>query len=93
MANYAEYFAARDADLPKPKYNYGDRVFGRWNKVPFIGSVVREQNKNLLIQVDLPIKHKDNIHNILHISRLDVTLLKDYDTEETDRLQRKTTRG
>jgi hypothetical protein len=79
MANYAEYFAARDADLPKPKYNYGDRVFGRWNKVPFIASVIREEDKVVLVQTDLPLKHNEQIHTILKLSRTDVSLLKNYD--------------
>jgi hypothetical protein len=78
MANYAEYFAQRDADNPKPKFNYGDRVFGRWNKIPFIGSVIREQEKNVLIQLDLPIIRKQDIHNLLHIVRTDVKLLKEF---------------
>ena len=93
MASYAEYFAARDAGKPKPKYNRNDRVFGRWNKIPFIASVIREENKNVLVQLDLPIRHQDNIHNILLLSRLDVTLLKDYDIPEPKaaRVQRKTT--
>jgi len=79
MANYAEYFAARDADLPKPKYNYGDRVFGHWNKIPFIASVIREENKAVLVQTDLPIMYEEQIHNILKLSRADVKLLKNYD--------------
>lgn len=79
MANYAEYFAKRDEDKPKAKYNYGNRVFGRWNKVPFIGSVIREEDKVVLVQTDLPLKHNDQIHNILKVSQKDVTLLKNYD--------------
>ena len=79
MSSYAEYFERRASEQPKPKYQYGDRVFGRWNKIPFIGSVIREQDKNLLVQLDLPIKHNKDIHNILHIARMDVKLLKDYD--------------
>ena len=78
MANYAEYFAARDADNPKPKFNSGDRVFGRWNKIPFIGSVIREQEKDVLIQVDLPIIRNEDVHNILLIARMDVKLLKEF---------------
>lgn len=90
MANYAEYFAARDADKPKPKYNRNDRVFGHWNKIPFIGSVVREENKVVLVHTDLPVKHDDQLHYILKLSRTDVTLLKDYDTEDAPRVRRKT---
>jgi len=79
MANYAEYFAARDADKPKPKFNYGDRVFGHWNKIPFIGSVIREEDKVVLVQTDLPVKHEEQLHNILKLARMDVKLLKNYD--------------
>ena len=76
MANLTDYFARRDADLPKPKYHYGDRVFGRWNNVPFAGSVVREQNRQLLVLLDLPFKYEDQVHNIVRVSRNDVDLLK-----------------
>lgn len=79
MANYAEYFAARDADKPKPKYNYGDRVFGHWNRILFIASVIREEDKVVLVQTDLPVKHDEQLHNILKLARLDVKLLKNYD--------------
>jgi hypothetical protein len=75
VANYAEYFERKAAELPKPKFNSGDRVFGCWNKIPFIGSVVRNQNKTVLVHVDLPIKHNDNIHNVLHLAQMDVKLL------------------
>jgi hypothetical protein len=77
MANYAEYFAARDADLLKPKYNYGDRVFGHWNKIPFIAMVVREENKQVLVHTDLPIRFEEANHSILRLSRTHVTLLKE----------------
>ena len=79
MSSYAEYFERRASEQPKSKYQYGNRVFGRWNKIPFIGSVIREQDKNLLVHLDLPIKHNEVIHNILHITRNDVKLLKEYD--------------
>jgi hypothetical protein len=77
MANYAEYFAARDADLPKPKFVYGDRVFGHWNKIPFVASVIREENKVLLLQTDLPVRYEQTNYSILRLSRTDVKLLKE----------------
>jgi hypothetical protein len=76
MANYAEYFERKSAELPKPKFNSGDRVFGRWNKIPFIGSVVRNQDKIVLVHLDLPLKHNNVIHNVLRLAQMDVTLLK-----------------
>ena len=79
MANYAEYFAARDANNPKPRYVYGDRVFGHWNKIPFIASVIREEDKNVLVQTDLPVRHDGVNHNILKLARLDVKRLVSFD--------------
>jgi hypothetical protein len=65
MSSLTQYFERRDADLPKPKYNSGDRVFGHWNQIPFVGSVVREIAPLVMIQVDLPIKHDGTVHNII----------------------------
>lgn len=79
MPNYAEYFAKRDEDKAKPLYNSGNRVFGRWNRVPFIGSVIREEDQVVLVQTDLPLKHNDQLHNILKVAQKDVKLLKNYD--------------
>lgn len=78
MANYAEYFEARDPK-PNPKFVYGDRVFGRWNKIPFIGMIVREVEKEVLVHVDLPVKYDKQYNHILRLNRNDVKILKDYD--------------
>jgi len=75
MGNYTDYFERKHADLPKPKYASGDRVFGHWNSIPFIGTVIRNQNKTVLVHTDLPLKHNDNIHNVLHLAQMDVKLL------------------
>ena len=79
MASYAEHFAARDSNKPKPRYVYGDRVFGYWNKIPFVASVIREEDKNVLVQTDLPLGHNGAIHNILKLARLDVKRLVSFD--------------
>jgi hypothetical protein len=65
MSNLTQYFERRDADLPRPQYNSGDRVFGYWNRIPFIGSVVREIAPLVMVHVDLPVKHEDVVHNII----------------------------
>jgi hypothetical protein len=65
MSSLTQYFERRDADLTKPRYNSGDRVFGHWNKIPFVGSVVREIAPLVMIQVDLPVKYEGTIHNII----------------------------
>lgn len=65
MSSLTRYFERRDADLPRPRYNSGDRVFGYWNRIPFVGSVVREITPLAMIQVDLPIKYEGTVHNII----------------------------
>lgn len=76
MANYAEYFAARDANTPKSKFNSGDRVFGFWNKIPVAGSVIREVEREVMIHTDLPVKFETSYHTILTLPQRDVKLLK-----------------
>lgn len=65
MSSLTRYFERRDADLPRPRYNSGDRVFGHWNRIPFVGTVVREIAPLAMIQVDLPVKYEGTIHNII----------------------------
>lgn len=46
----------------KHKYDIGDRVFGKWNKIPFIGTVGNDRLINheigpeVTIHLDLPIR-------------------------------------
>ena len=79
MSSLTNYFNSRNADLPKPKYNSGDRVFGHWNKIPFIGSVIRELTPLVMVHVDLPIRYENNIHNIITPSLKDIKLLEIYE--------------
>jgi hypothetical protein len=58
MASLKEYFEKRDANKPKPKWVYGDRIFGYVGKVPVLGMVIREDYedpKQVLCHLDLPI--------------------------------------
>jgi hypothetical protein len=79
MSNLTDYFVRRDADLPQPQYNSGDRVFGHWNRIPFVGTVVREIAPLVMVHADLPIKHEDVVHNIITPQLKDIKLLKVYD--------------
>lgn len=69
----------------KPKYFIGDRVFGRWNGIPFIGSVGNdtvvnlEEGPRISVQVDLPIRFEDRTYSIIIVKHKDIKLLKDYD--------------
>jgi hypothetical protein len=81
MSNLKEYF---ERNAYKPKYFLGDRVFGKWNKIPFIGTVGNDRviserdGPEITIQLDLPIKLKDQIHNIVIVKHKDIKPLKEY---------------
>jgi hypothetical protein len=61
----------------KAKYNLGDRVSGKWNKIPFVGSVgndrvVSEAGPEVTIHLDLPILHNGKTHRILVVKHRDI---------------------
>jgi hypothetical protein len=75
---YAEYFADKNKDTPRPKFDLGTRVFGRFTGVPFIGTVVRAQEKRVLVHADLPVKVKQDIHNVMWVPTKDVKQLVEF---------------
>lgn len=81
MGNQTDYFNRIGY---KPKYFIGDRVFGKWNKIPFIGTVGNDRLINELegptitIQLDLPIKFNNTIHNIIIVTHKDIKKLIEY---------------
>jgi hypothetical protein len=64
MANYKEYFESK---AYKPTWGIGDRVFGRYGKIPFIGTVgndtliSEEEGPRVSVHLDLPIEKKSVI--------------------------------
>ena len=79
MASLAEYFKATRYT---GKYNIGDRVIGKWNKIPFVGTVGNDtlineiEGPRISVCLDLPIKYKDEIHRVIIVKHKDVTLFK-----------------
>jgi hypothetical protein len=75
MANQTDYFNQIGY---KPKYHLGDRVFGHWNKIPFIGSVGNDtviselEGPRITIHLDLPIKFQNKINNIVVVKHKDI---------------------
>jgi hypothetical protein len=75
MGNQTDYFEKIGY---RPKYFLGDRVFGHWNKIPFIGSVgndtvINEQEgPRITIHLDLPIKFQNKINNIVVVKHKDI---------------------
>ena len=80
MASLTDYFERIGY---KPKYFLGDRVFGHWNNIPFIGTVGNDtvidlSGPRISIHLDLPIKFEDKIHNIVIVKHKDIKRLVEY---------------
>jgi hypothetical protein len=80
MGTQTEYFERIGY---RPKYWIGDRVFGHWNKIPFIGTVgndtvIDNSGPRITIHLDLPIKFNDVIHNIIIVKHQDISKLKQF---------------
>ena len=84
MASLAEYF---ERNAPKPKYFIGDRVFGYYNKIPFVGSVGNDRNKvggdpnpEVTIHLDLPMRLTNGLTSFIIVKHKDIKqTLKSYD--------------
>jgi hypothetical protein len=78
MGTQSDYFNEKGY---KPKYWIGDRVFGHWNNIPFVGTVgndtvINEANgPQISIHLDLPIRFRDKTHNIIIVKHKDVKKL------------------
>ena len=81
MGNQSDYFERIGY---KPKYHIGDRVFGYWNKIPFIGSVGNDtvineiEGPRISIHLDLPIRFADETKNVIIVRHKDIKPLKEF---------------
>ncbi len=74
MGNLADYF---ERNAYKPKYFLGDRVYGKFNGVPFIGTVGNDRvvslaGPEITVLLDLPIKYNDEIKNVVIVKHKDI---------------------
>ena len=83
MSTLTEYF---EKTAYKPKYLIGDRVFGYWNKIPFIGTVGNDRTKvgsdpnpEVIVHTDLPIVFKDIEYSVIIVKHRDIKLLTKID--------------
>ncbi len=64
------------------KFEFGARVEGKFNKVPFVGSVGTDSIRNddeephVTVTLDLPLVYKGNTHNVLRVPTKSVKLRK-----------------
>ena len=81
MGKLAEYYKQTGY---KPTYFIGDRVFGYFNKIPFIGTVGNDTQINeiegprISIHLDLPIKVDNNIRNVITVKHQDIKKLAEF---------------
>lgn len=81
MGNLSDYF---EKNAYKPKYQIGDRVFGHWNKIPFIGTVGNDRNKvgsedpEVTIFLDLPVVLTGKQHSVIIVKHKDIKPLKEF---------------
>lgn len=79
MSNMARYF---EANRYQAKWNIGDRVTGKWNKIPFVGTVGNDtlisekQGPRVSVHLDLPVKHNQVVYNILFLKPTELKAFK-----------------
>lgn len=80
----AEYF---DKVCYHGTYFLGDRIIGRYQGIPFIGTVGNDNQLNpidgpfLTVHLDLPIKIDDVVKNVIIVKHHEVNRLKEYASE------------
>lgn len=79
MASLKEYF---EKNRYQAKYDIGDRVIGKWNKIPFVGTVGNDtlisesEGPRVSVHLDLPIKFEDKVYTILFVKHKDIKYYK-----------------
>jgi hypothetical protein len=77
MPTLAEYF---QANRYMGKYSIGDRVIGKWNSIPFVGTVGNDtlvnevEGPRISVHLDLPIKYKDVMYRVIIVKHKDVKI-------------------
>ncbi len=62
----------------RPTYFIGDRVFGHWNKIPFVGTVGNDtviseiEGPRVSVHLDLPIRFQDQIRTVVVVKHQDI---------------------
>lgn len=75
MASLTDYFQRIGY---KHKYDIGDRVFGHWNKIPFVGTVGNDRlvsevdGPEVTVHLDLPIKYEGKLRHVLVVKHRDI---------------------
>ncbi len=82
MGSLSNYF---ERNAYKPKYQIGDRVFGRWNGIPFIGSVGNDsvvslqEGPRITVTLDLPIQFDNSLKHVIIVKHKDIKPLRNFE--------------
>lgn len=75
MGNQTDYFERIGY---KPEYYIGDRVIGKWNQIPFVGTVGNDtlinhiEGPRISVHLDLPIKFENVVYNVIIVKHKDI---------------------
>lgn len=75
----SEYFASCRYNA---KYAIGDRIIGKWNSIPFVGTVGNDTviseiiGPQISVHLDLPIKFNDVVYTNIIVKHSDVKPFK-----------------
>jgi hypothetical protein len=67
----------------QPQYFLGNRVFGHWNKIPFVGTVGNDtvinhtEGPRISIHLDLPIQFEGTTYSVIIVKHQDIKPLKE----------------
>jgi hypothetical protein len=97
--NQAEYFLK---NRYVAKYEFGERIFGYWNKIPFVGTIGNDTVINetigpqLSIHLDLPICYENTRYNVIVAKHTDfkkISKLISLDEEINEKTTNRKTRS
>jgi len=75
MGNQTDYFEHIGY---RPTWHIGDRVFGKWNKIPFVGTVGNDtvineiEGPRISVHLDLPIKFDKKYYHVIIVKHKDI---------------------
>jgi hypothetical protein len=79
MSSLAEYF---EANRPKPRYKFGDRVEGTYKGIPYVGTAYTDNMRNetegarVSIHLDLPMQIDSVWHTYVRVKYKDIKGLR-----------------
>lgn len=75
MGNQSDYFNRIGY---QHTYDIGDRVIGKWNRIPFVGTVGNDRKINditgpeVTVHLDLPLQYQGQVYNFLIVKHRDI---------------------